>query len=175
MNEKELKAYKLNKLKETATELGIEYSANIGLDSLLKKVIEVASDFDEKTLEPSGFEIEDGNEKSLNTIDLVVNPGKKITPEMQFRFEALKVIKCTVYNLDTQDSDKTTGYARISNEVIDVARIIPFGVPVGLEQCLVDKFKRDKMIIYVAEKDKHGQLTGNKTHKEVPKYNIEIH
>jgi hypothetical protein len=86
--------------------------------------------------------------------------------------KSLKKVK--VVNLDVNEAKIKSGYVCAGNQDFEVARVIPFNTPIGLQQCLIDKLKQDKMMVFVDEIDpRTGKETGNQTHELINKYAIE--
>jgi len=103
----------------------------------------------------------------------------KMTPAQRQRHQ-IKVMKekafkkrvVTISSNDKRESEyTTTAYLSLSNQHMDLARIVPLDVPVELEQCLINVAKTTTIILH---KDEivNGRRTGNKTAQMVRKYNV---
>ncbi len=82
-----------------------------------------------------------------------------------------KRVVTITYN-DKRDSDVvTTAYLTCENQFFSLSRIVPIGISVELEQCLIDTAQEATILTHVPE-IKGGKRTGNMVPKMVKKYNI---
>jgi len=158
------KEQELAALKIDADELGITYNANIGIDKLKEKIADASA------------KSEPEKEEVIKKPKVIKDPkgGRKMTNLEAIISRAKNLVKCKVTNLDAGEAKLKSAYVCAGNQDFEVARVIPFNVPIGLQQCLIEKLKQDKMIQFVDEYDQNGRKTGNETHELVNKYAVEI-
>lgn len=148
----------LQDTKDKADALGVKYSPNIGLASLKKKI----NDF-----------ITSGS-VGLDDKELVVKELKEEKAESA-KDKALTRKKVQITNLDPKEGEFTTAYKCIINEHFTLAKVIRLNQPIGLEQCLIDAIRRDRIQKVMPEVDEHtGKATGNFTTISVAHYNVEF-
>jgi hypothetical protein len=160
-NEQELATLKIE-----ADELGITYSPSIGVKKLKEKIAEHTTSTSESSSEPKEVDTAAKTAKKFK--------ARKLTKAEATIAAARNLVKVKVVNLDANEAKLKTQYVCAGNQDFEVARVIPFNTPIGLQQCLIDKLKQDKMIVFVDEYDHNGRLTGNVTHELVDKYNVVI-
>lgn len=86
---------------------------------------------------------------------------------------AMKKKVVTIVALDPNESaDNNTAYLNCENQYFKVAKLVPLGEKVELEQCLIDNAEEAKMLVFVPQLDDRGNATGNMTHKFTKKYNV---
>ncbi|MBS9783228.1 MAG: hypothetical protein KGV46_01590 [Pasteurella sp.] len=95
---------------------------------------------------------------------------KELVNELK-RKAMFKRIVTVTYN-DKRDSDvTTTAYLTSENQYFGISRIVPLGIPVEIEQCLIDSAKEAEIVTHVPE-ILNGRRTGNVVPKLIKKYNI---
>lgn len=87
--------------------------------------------------------------------------------------EAMKMKVCTIYPLNPDESsENNTAYLNCENQYFKVAKLVPLGEKVQLEQCLIENAKEAKMLIFVPQTGKDGVDTGIVREKFAPRYNV---
>ena len=148
----------LDELKSKADALGVKYAANIKIESLKKKI----DDF-----------IASGS-AGLDDKDLVIKEIKESKVE-SMKDKALRRRKVQVTNLDPKEGEFTTVYKCVINDDMRIALVIRLNQPIGLEQCLIDALRRDRIQKVMPEVDEHtGKATGNFVTQSVAHYNVEF-
>jgi len=139
----------LKELKVIADELGVEYVKNIGYETLEKRVQKAKKE----------------KEKAA-----VAKP-KKLTDAQVRVMEAKNLKKVIVTNMDPNNAGQTTVFTSCHNMHMDLARVVPLGMEIALEQALIDSIKM-KTTVASAPHIVNGKDTGNTIAKEVPMYAI---
>lgn len=119
----------LTALKARATELGISYSPNIGLETLKKKIAD-----------KEGITYETTEPKVENT-----SGSNKPKTNAQLASEQKALIRIKLTSLDPADRDKTGEYFTIVNGIVGkITRMIPFNKPWHVEKALLDSIREIK-------------------------------
>ena len=145
----------LDELKEQADELGIEYSGNIGAETLKKRI--------EEHLE-SGQEIETEEPKKTAK-------EKKDEKIIQQRLEATKLVRVIVIPNDPSKRHLQGDYFSVSNDNFSIKRFVPYNNENGwhIEQAIFNVIKDKKFQSFVT-KTVNGQEV--KQGVIIPAYNI---
>lgn len=187
-------------VRATATDLGIKFSGNSGIDTIKGKILEAlaiaAKDEVEETEE---VEVE-GNDESLNFLDkdddeetievakavpagpsieeLLKMDAKKIKdPGLRrkvIRAQALKLTRVIITNLDASENQLDSVLITALNKYTGkVSRVVPFDNPWHVEEILLKQLRNQK---FVMRKEKKGGKFGVKqyTTAYAKKYAIEV-
>ncbi len=140
----------LGLLRVEADNLGIEYSKNIGFESLNKKIKAAKGEKNKaKTMAP-----------------------KKLTNEQVNKLKATSLSKVKIVNMNKENASATTVFSGVHNMKIDLARVIPLNMDIALEEALIQDVEKRKMLIPEAIIGKNGSPTGNFKFVEVPEYAV---
>lgn len=124
----------LEVLKERATDMGIKFSPNIGLDTLREKV--------NAKLAPAHEEAMAGKGSSHN--DLIA--------------EATKLIRVRITNLNPNKKHSQGEFMRTGNRVVKtIARFVPFEVETHVENMLLTLMKSRQYAVVTEEKNADGK------------------
>lgn len=152
----------LIELKEKADVLGIEYPKNIGTVKLREK-IEAANE-------------ESVSKRDVKTKDKAIAGGlPKGVPltEAQIRIaKAKEPLKVRIANMNADNSGATTVIATVVNMYMNLSRVVPLGMTIALERCLVEQIEAYTYSGSIPEVDKNGDHTGNFVTKELPQYSV---
>ena len=153
----------LTLLKQRATDLGIAFSPNIGLETLRTKVNaklngDVSAPSDEET---STEVIAEGVENSLER-------------RQRLGREARALMRVTVLNNNPNKKDWGGEIFQVSNRVIGtVKRFIPFGQITHIERVLLDQMREREMMQFYSATNEKGMKV--RKHKLVKEFNIQEH
>lgn len=145
----------LQELKQEATELGIEYSANIGAAKLAEKIEAYY-----KSQETSGEEIlaaveaKEAEEKSEEKPAVKGKSGKYArAKEAEERARKTKIV--TITDNDTRENNQTTvAIANCTNMYFDLGTVyIPLNVPVEVRQGHLDVLAGVEIPLHVKQQD----------------------
>lgn len=89
------------------------------------------------------------------------------TREKAFKTKVVTII----YNDKRDNNETTTAYLTCENNYFAISRIVPLGIPVELEQCLIDTAKEVEILVHLPEV-KNGRPTGNHIPSRIKKYTI---
>lgn len=158
----------LEVLKQRATLMNIQFSNNIGVDALRKK-IEAAQATDEE--EPL---VEVATTNPLGEETPVV---KKMTLGQKIRQEQLKLVRVRIQNLDPKKKDLPGEIITVANEYMGTVRkYVPFGEATDngyhIPWCIYEFLKNRKFVNITTKKGKNGQLSVS--HADVREFSIEI-
>lgn len=156
----------LQQLKDEATVLGLDFK---GMKSKAE-VSKLIEDHFESQAADDLVKVEDEI-----TTEETVKP-KKIDPMRALIASQKKAaMETRIVNISSNDKREnhvtTTAYLSCENQYFGLSKIVPLGVPIELEQCLIDQAKSVDVMLHVDE-IVDGKRTGNKTHKLVKKYVI---
>lgn len=180
----------IEELRVEADGLGIKYHPKTGATKLAEKIEEfyVAQESADIVKE-APIEDEDEDEYIEETVEEqpVLSPkatpkvekAKVLNPKQQLlltiaemKKKALKKRIVTVSSNDKRDSEyTTTAYLSVSNQYMDIAKLVPLDIPVELEQCLISVAKTATITLHKDE-IRDGRRTGNKVAVSVRKYNV---
>lgn len=123
-------------------------------------------------LEDTELERDQSNEMETVSASEVEEPTDLRTFAAQVKHEAFKTKVVTITSNDKRDNDiATTAILTCENQYFAISRIVPLGVPVEIEKCLIDSAKDVLIPIHVDEVI-NGRRTGNATVQMINKYNI---
>ena len=126
----------LEVLKERATDMGIKFSPNIGLDTLREKVNE--------KLAPAHEAAVKGESKGSRHNDLIK--------------EATKLIRVRVTNLNPNKKHSQGEFMRTGNRVVKtISRFVPFEVETHVENMLLTLMKSREYAVVTEEKNSEGK------------------
>lgn len=152
----------LQELKQEATELGIEFSANIGAAKLAEKIESYYS-----SQENSEKEIQDA-EVAARALELEAEEKSEVRPAVSNKGEASRRKKAreaeerarktrvvTVTDNDTRENNQTTvAVANCTNMYFDLGTVyIPLNVPVEVRQGHIDILNGVEIPLHVKQKD----------------------
>lgn len=124
----------LETLKAQATEMGIQFHANIGVEALKAKI---AARKAEAPAEP------------MSENDLI----RKV------REDALKLVRVIVTPMDVLKKDYTGEILSVSNSVLGtVKKLVLFNAPYHLPQILVDELREKKCQVFTSRKDNNNLI-----------------
>ena len=190
----EVEAYEdIMDVRVVATELGLTFSGNTGIDTLKGKVIaalkedkEEAPVIEEPVLDNDEDEEEIEVAKAIpnNRIPveelLEMDANKVDDPKIRrqvIRAKAMRLHRVRITNLDPNDSTLEGGIVTVVNKYLGkVSKFIPFGEAAEngyhVEKVLLDRMRSQK---YALRKEIKGNKFGVKQYKTVmvPKYSIE--
>ncbi len=181
----------IEEARKAATELGVKFSGNTGLETLKTKLIEVLS-----VMESSPASIDfggDGEEEiqvakaPVKTKEPTVSDLLKMDPTLEknpnvrrqiIRAQALRMVRCKISNLDPNDSMLSGAIISVQTKYTGkVAKYVPFGEESDngyhIPQIIYDFLKTQK---FALRKEKKGGRFGVKTYTTsmVNKFAIEI-
>lgn len=140
----------LQELKQEATELGIEFSANIGAAKLAEKI-----DAYYKSQETSGEEIQAAIEAKEQSEEKPAVKGKesRYTRAKASEERARKTKVITVIDNDTRENNQTTvAIANCSNMYFDLGTVyIPLNIPVEVRQGHIDVLANVEIPLHVKD------------------------
>ena len=139
----------LAELKVIAEELGVEYADTIGYPTLEKRV---------KSAQKEKKAAKTAKPKKMSDIQVKVAQAKHLK-------------KVMVTNMDPNNAGQSTVFVSCHNMHMDLARAVPLGMEIALEQALIDAIKMKKAVTSVPHMI-DGRDTGNTVAKEVPMYAI---
>lgn len=140
----------LTTLKAKADLMGIQYSPNIGLDTLRERV--------NKRLQDT----KQNQQQSVNAAHVVVDT----------RMESMKLVKVIVTSMDQTKKDYPGEVFTVSNAVIPtIKRFVPFGIETHVEKILLDVIK-DKQCLQLVE-DSQAKIKGMKKKKIIRAYAVQ--
>jgi len=124
----------LETLKAQATEMGIQFHANIGVEALKAKIAAREAETPEEPLSEN---------------DRI----RKI------REEALKLVRVIVTPMDVLKKDYTGEILSVSNSVLGtVKKLVLFNEPYHLPQILVDELREKKCQVFTSRKDNNNLI-----------------
>lgn len=167
----------LDELKQEATDLGIEFNANIGAAKLAQKIEEhyqaneaqspvVTSTDDVVEEEVTPEPVVEASAKSAPVSTIKENSLNRAIRVANAKAMERKVV--TITNNDKRDNHLTTT-AYLSTGA--VSKVVPLDIPVELEMCLI-KIAQDIEIMLHVDEVIEGRRTGNKTVRLVKKYAV---
>ena len=140
----------LTTLKAKADLMGIQYSPNIGLDTLRERVNKHLQDTEQNQQQP------------VNAAPVIVDT----------RMESMKLVKVIVTSMDQTKKDYPGEVFTVSNAVIPtIKRFVPFGVETHVEKILLDVIK-DKQCLQLVE-DSQAKIKGMKKKKIIRAYAVQ--
>ena len=151
-------------LKQRATVLGVEFSNNIGIDTLRERVHAKLAQDEEGTVK----EQEGGVQEAAPT---------KMTIRQKLIKENMRLIRVRVTNLDPKKKEMPGEIFTIANEYIGTVRkFIPYGEATDggyhIPYCLYKMLKRKKFNSIQVRRDKQGNEQVNT--RWVPEFSLEI-
>lgn len=175
-----------NELKEEAIKLGVQFKGNPKKDELEKMIkdflIEEAGDAIAVKIDDVDEDIEDTEEETgLSRARTIRNDkaGKLVSKADRLKQmiadakkEAFKKRVVILTSNDKRDNDYVTSVPLFfENQYFALDRIVPLGIAVELEQCLIDIAKSTTITLH---KDEivDGKRTGNKIPVQAKKFNI---
>ena len=140
----------LTTLKTKADLMGIQYSPNIGLDTLRERVNKHLQDTEQNQQQP------------VNAAPVIVDT----------RMESMKLVKVIITSMDQTKKDYPGEVFTVSNAVIPtIKRFVPFGVETHVEKILLDVIK-DKQCLQLVE-DSQAKIKGMKKKKIIRAYAVQ--
>lgn len=140
----------LQELKQEATELGIEFSANIGATKLAEKIEEFY-----KSQETSGEEIQAAVEAKEKSEEKPAVKGKedKYARAKKAEERARQTRIVTITDNDTRENNQTTvAIANCSNLYFDLGTVyIPLNIPVEVKQGHIDTLANLEIPLHVKD------------------------
>lgn len=141
----------LDVLKQRATLMNIQFSNNIGVDALRKK-IEAAQIKDEPEVEVSENPLAEKQAVGV----------RKMTLGQQIRQEQLKLIRVRIQNLDPKKKDLPGEIITVANEYMGTVRkYVPYGEATDngyhIPLCIYNFLKDRKFVNITIKKGKNGQ------------------
>ncbi|RLG27921.1 hypothetical protein DRO03_11070 [Methanosarcinales archaeon] len=137
-------------LKEEAANLGVDFSKNIGLQTLQKKV-------DAANKEKEGAK---------------TRAPRKLTNAQVAKMKATSLSKVKIVNMNKDNATATTVFSGVHNMKIDLSRVIPLNMEIALEEALIKDVENRKMRIPEAIIGKNGSPTGNFRYVDQPEYSV---
>lgn len=142
----------LTVLKQRATLMNIQFSNNIGVEALRKK-IEAAQVSDEPEVTV---------EETVNPLGDTPEPAKKMTLGQKIRQEQLKLVRVRIQNLDPKKKDLPGEIITVANEYMGTVRkFVPFGEATDdgyhIPYCIYEFLKNRKFQNIRVLKGKNGQ------------------
>lgn len=143
-------------LKAKADLMGIQYSPNIGLDTLRERVNKHLQDTEQNQQQPVV------QVAPVSATPVVVDP----------RLESMKLVKVIVTSMDQTKKDYPGEVFTVSNAVIPtIKRFVPFGIETHVEKILLDVIK-DKQCLQLVE-DSQAKIKGMKKKKIIRAYAVQ--
>lgn len=140
----------LTALKAKADLMGIQYSPNIGLDTLRERVNKHLQD------------TEQNQQQSVNATAVAIDT----------RMESMKLVRVIVTSMDQTKKDYPGEVFTVSNAVIPtIKRFVPFGIETHVEKILLDVIK-DKQCLQLVE-DSQAKIKGMKKKKIIRAYAVQ--
>ena len=129
--EQELEVSEIDSLKQRATDMGIKYSPNIGLDKLREKV--------------------------NGALAVTATPATQTERYSAIRKEATKLIRVRITCLNPAKKEFNGEWFRIGNSVVKtITRFVPFELETHAEAMLLPLIRSRKYAIVTHEKGKDG-------------------
>lgn len=182
-------------VRKAATEMGVTYSGNSGMNSLKKKIIEKLNEKDNQELNnlvaPTTETVKPVVPEPVKNIikrqphmgELALMDPNKITDislrRAVVRARCMKLTRIRITNLNPNDSALQGDLLTVQNKYVKVTRFIPYHTPgednegYHVEQIILDHLKNQK---FAMRKEIKNNKIGVKQYKTVltPKYSIEI-
>lgn len=153
----ELHTDELVQLKAEADALGIKYSPRVGITTLQQKITEA----------------KEGTTTTMTeTTTTTTTPKTEVFSIADYKKKALRLVRCSIVNLDPNDHDLQGTIVSVSNAYIDISKFVPFKPEQGSEsyhlpQCIVDTL-RDIKYPQVRQSEYSTELVT----EYIPKFNI---
>ena len=153
----ELHTDELVQLKAEADALGIKYSPRVGITTLQQKITEA----------------KEGTTTTMTeTTTTTTTPKTEVFSIADYKKKALRLVRCSIVNLDPNDHDLQGAIVSVSNAYIDSSKFVPFKPEQGSEsyhlpQCIVDTL-RDIKYPQVRQSKNSTELVT----EYIPKFNI---
>lgn len=160
----------LDKLKETADKLGITYNSRIGAEALQNKII--AFEKEQEMLEKELPEEVLKERKKKEQAKKAKAKPYKISPEKEMVMKAKSLSAVKIVNLDNQNTGANTVFSGVCNQFMDIQRVVPLGVPIALEECLINEISERTHTTSEPELDENGKHTGNYRTIAAPTYAV---
>ena len=170
-----------NELKEEATNLGVEFKGNPKKDELIDMIKEKLADEAGTPIETKEEVFDDVEDTELSRVRTIRNSkaGKVMSKADKLKI-AIKEAKEKAFakriviltSNDKRDNDYVTSVPLFfENQYFALDRIVPLGIAVELEQCLIDIAKSTTITLH---KDEilDGRRTGNKIPVQAKKFNV---
>lgn len=164
----------LDMLKDRARTLGVEFSGNIGVETLKKRI----------ELKLSGGSSDDADdeaeEETAEAPAAKARPKTKAEQEMELREnlrkEKMALVRCRIYNLNPGKRDLHGEIVTVRNRYLGTVRkFIPFGEATEngyhIPKIIYDDLKA-RQFQQIGTKQKNGQIEVTK--RMVPEYSIEV-
>ena len=176
--------------RKLATELGVKFSGNTGLETLKTKLIEVLNvmeatpttinfggDDEEIEVAKAPVKVKEPTVSDLLKMDATLEKNPNVRRQI-IRAQALRMVRCKISNLDPNDSMLSGAIISVQNKYTGkVAKYVPFGEESDngyhIPQIIYDFLKSQK---FALRKEKKGGRFGVKTYTTsmVNKFAIEV-
>ena len=153
----ELHTDELVQLKAEADTLGIKYSPRVGITTLQQKITEA----------------KEGTTTTMTeTTTTTTTPKTEVFSIADYKKKALRLVRCSIVNLDPNDHDLQGTIVSVSNAYIDSSKFVPFKPEQGSEsyhlpQCIVDTLRDIKY-----PQVRQNEYTTELVTELIPKFNI---
>jgi len=168
-----------NELKEEAINLGVTFKGNPKRDELEQMIRDFLAEEAEGTVAVKADEDDEDEQLSRDRAVRNIKTGRTMSKADRIRqlvadakARAMKKRIVTLTSNDRRDNDYVTSVPLFfENQYFALDRIVPLGIPVELEQCLIDIASSTSITIH---KDEivDGRRTGNKIPVQAKKFNI---
>ena len=160
----------LELLKATADKLGIKYAANIGASALESKI----AAFEKATADAEAElpEEEKAEKKAKAKAVAKTKPPRKLSNIQVKVMKAKSLSKVMIVNLDSQNTGGNSVTSGVHNMYMDVARVLPLGIPIAVEECLIKEIENRRHTVAEPVMDKNGNHTGNYRTISAPTYAV---
>lgn len=178
----------LQLLKKRADILGVNYSNNIGVDALKKKIEDKMTETQNASTESKQEEKPEANEPQVNPLELEEGEEpdySKMSKSEIFNYtrqrtqkEAMKLIRVRVACLDPKKKEIPGEFFTTGNKFIGTVRkFVPFGEATDngyhIPHCIYEMMKARKFLQISTRRDKAtGRM--NTTTRYVPEFSIEV-
>ncbi len=149
----------LSELKEKADSLNIEYPKNIGATKLQEKIDEANKASQDKRMKKKASK--GGLPKGVKLTDVQIRIAKAKEP-----------LKVKIANLNSDNKGASTVTVGILNDYITLQKVVPLGMDIALERCLVEQIEQKTYSAAKPEFDRSGNPTGNFVVEEDPEYAV---
>lgn len=162
----------LTLLKKRATQMGISFSPNIGIETLKKKINDRLEGISAAEIE-NAYSESDFSEKPVRELTAA---EKRNAEKKRLRLEALKLVRIRVTCLNPQKKDLQGEILTVANEIVGtVRRYVPFnGQPWHVEQILFDMMKSRKFLDIRTTRDPKNNSAMIVKKVFVPEFAIEV-
>jgi hypothetical protein len=170
----------LDVLKDRARKMGVEFSNNIGVETLKQRINDKLSQAEnEDTENQENEEPQEINPLSQDGIkDAPAKPVKSKTLRQRIYEENMKLVRCRITNLDPKKKDLPGEIVTVANEFLGTVRVfVPYGEVTDegwhIPYCIFKMLKRRTFVQIRTIKNKATQTNRVET-RDVKEFSIEI-